>query len=142
MTEVAFHLHVGERHSYVGRLLRKAYSRGARVHVLCTPADIDPLDRSLWLMSQGEFLPHARETAPEWMLKRTPILLGTRPPADGAIDVLINLAPIPVLGLSGVKIIEVVGADPGELAQARDRWRSYKQAGVDPIAHDLSSLRP
>jgi DNA polymerase III subunit chi len=142
MTEVAFHLRVGERHPYVGRLLRKAYGKGARVHVLCTPADIDPLDRSLWLMAQGEFLPHAQDIAPERVLKHTPIVLGTRPPASGAIDVLINLAPDPVLGLSGFKIIEVVGAAPDELEQARERWRLYKQAGMEPVAHDLSALRP
>lgn len=141
MTEVAFHLHVGDRHPYVGRLLRKAYARGARVHVLCTSADLDPLDRSLWLMGQGEFLPHARDSAPDRVLKRTPIVLGSRPPAAGGVQVLINLAPTPVLGLADLKIIEVVGAAPGELEQARERWRLYKQAGMEPVAHDLSAPR-
>lgn len=142
MTEVAFHLHVGERHPYVGRLLRKAYGRGARVHVLCSPADLEPLDRSLWLMAQGEFLPHARDTAPDRVLKRTPIVLGPRLPAAGGPDVLINLAPTPVLDRSDLKIIEVVGSTPGELEQARERWRLYKQAGMEPVAHDLSAVRP
>lgn len=142
MTEVAFHLHVGERHAYVGRLLRKAYGKGARVHVLCTPADIDPLDRSLWLMAPGEFLPHTRDAASERVLQRTPIVLGTRLPAAGGTEVLINLAPAPVLGRSDFKIIEVVGSTPGELEQARERWRLYKQAGMEPVAHDLSAARP
>jgi DNA polymerase-3 subunit chi len=142
MTEVAFHLHVGERHPYVGRLLRKAYGRGARVHVLCTPADLEPLDRSLWLLAQGEFLPHALDSAPERVLQRTPIVLGTRLPPAGGPEVLINLAPAPVLGRSDLKIIEVVGSTPGELEQARERWRLYKQAGMEPVAHDLSTLRP
>ena len=141
MMEVAFHLRVGDRDAYVCRLLRKAYLKGARVHVLCDSADVESLDRSLWLMAQGEFLPHARDTAPERVLRRTPIVLGTRLPAVDGLDVLINLSDTPVLEVDDLRIIEVVGSAPEALEKARERWRLYKQAGTEPVAHDLSAAR-
>ena len=51
MTEVAFHLNVGDRTVYLCRLLRKAYLKGSRVYVLGGASSIDPLDRALWLMA-------------------------------------------------------------------------------------------
>lgn len=140
MTEVAFHLNVGDRGAYLCRLLRKAYLKGSRVHVLCDTHMIDTLDRALWLMGQGEFVPHARGSSPEFVRRRSPILLSAHAPDQAQVDVLVNLSDQPLYGIGQVqRIIEVVGSEPGGKEKARERWKLYRQAGVEPIAHDLSA---
>lgn len=140
MTEVAFHLNVGDRSAYLCRLLRKAYLKGSRVHVLCDAHMIDPLDRTLWLMGQGEFVPHAKGTSPEFVRSRSPIVLSAHAPDWAQVDVLVNLSDQPLSGIDQVqRIIEVVGSEPGGREKARERWRLYRQAGVEPVAHDLSA---
>lgn len=139
MTEVAFHLNVGDRTAYLCRLLRKAYLKGSRVHVLGDVPALDPLDRALWLMAPGEFVPHARAGSAEHVRSRSPIVLGAQEPEWARVDVLINLSDKALCGIGAVpRIIEVVGSEPGGREKGRERWRLYRQAGVEPTAHDLS----
>ena len=140
MTEVAFHLNVGDRNAYLCRLLRKAYLKGSRVHVLSDTHTIDALGRALWLMAQGEFVPHARDTSPAFVRRRSPIVLSAHVPDWGQVDVLVNLSDQALSGVDQVqRIIEVVGSEPGGKEKARERWKLYRQAGIEPIAHDLSA---
>jgi DNA polymerase III subunit chi len=140
MTEVAFHLNVADVGSYTCRLLRKAYFKGARVQVLAESAQIDALDRELWLMGQGEFVPHATSASPSRVLQRSAIVLGGER-AEGA-EVLVNLSvrmpeDIHTFG----RVIEVVGASETDRQQARQRWKTYRDVGLNPVAIDLSASR-
>ena len=59
--------------------------------------------------------------------------------AVGPVDVLVNLSDQALCGVGVVpRIIEVVGSEPGGREKGRERWRLYRQAGVEPAAHDLS----
>lgn len=143
MTEVAFHLNVGDRTAYLCRLLRKAYLKGSRVHVLGDAASLDSLDRALWLMAPGEFVPHARAGSAAQVRRRSPIVLGSKEPEWDQVEVLVNLGDQALCGVGVVpRIIEVVGSEPGGREKGRERWRLYRQAGVEPTAHDLSASVP
>lgn len=140
MTEVAFHLNVGDRTAYLCRLLRKAYLKGSRVHVLGEASSLEALDRALWLMAPGEFVPHARWGSAAHVRRHSPIVLEAQEPEWAQVDVLVNLADRALCGVGVVpRIIEVVGSEPGGREKGRERWRLYRQAGIEPTAHDLSA---
>ena len=140
MTEVAFHLNVPDIGSYTCRLLRKAYLKGAQVRVLAEAAQIESLDRSLWLMGQGEFVPHATDASPGRVRQRSPIVLGVEQPE--AAEVLVNLsARMPQDAHSFGRVIEVVGSTEADRLQARQRWKLYRDVGLTPVAIDLAASR-
>lgn len=138
MTEVSFHLNVPDADAYVCRLLRKAYVKGTRVCVMADEEQLVALDRALWLMGQGDFVPHARSSAPAHVRKHSPILLGTS--EHGGDGVLVNLSPrVPDNVAAYDRVIEVVGVHEAARQQARLRWKLYRNAGFMPQAVDLSS---
>ena len=139
MTDVAFHLHVGDRAVYACRLLRKAYLKGARLLVLTDSEELDRLDRALWLVAPGEFVPHARESDSLWVLRHSPILMATQEIDGFTADVLVNLSAVPP-SLPGrfERVIEIVGNGTDDRQTARERWKYYKAAGFEPHAHDLA----
>lgn len=140
MTEVAFHLNVPDIGSYTCRLLRKAYLKGARVQVLADAAQIDALDRGLWLMGQGEFVPHATSASSSRVRQRSPIVLGVERPE--AAEVLVNLSSrMPEDAHAFGRVIEIVGSAEADRLQARQRWKQYRDGGLTPVAIDLAASR-
>ena len=140
MTEVAFHLNVTDIGAYTCRLLRKAYLKGAKVRVLADAALLDSLDRGLWLLGQGEFVPHATGASPDRVRQHSPIVLGDEPSA--IYDVLVNLSSrMPEGAGSFARVIEVVGQGEVDRQQARQRWKLYRDAGMNPVAIDLADAR-
>ena len=141
MTEVAFHLNVTDIGAYTCRLLRKAYLKGARVRVLADAALIESLDRGLWLLGQGEFVPHATGASPARVRQRSPIVLGDDEPS-AVSDVLVNLSSrMPEGAGSFARVIEIVGKSEVDRQQARQRWKLYRDAGLNPVAIDLEGAR-
>lgn len=141
MPEVAFHFNAPDKLAYTARLLRKAYLKGARVLVLSPREAIDDLDRQLWLVSPGDFVPHARPGDPPEVQRQSPIRLSDAlAPGDGAPGmVLVNLLPDAVARPEAFeRVIEVVGLDEADRAAARQRWRTYTAAGIEPQRHDLA----
>ena len=140
MTEVVFHLNVPDLESYACRLLRKAYLKGARVAVRVQAPLAQALDRRLWLMAQGDFIPHAGPGADPLVLRRSPIVLGTTADAASDAQVLVNLtAELPEDPRHFDRVIELVGPSEADLSLARSRWKAYRSAGFEPKAVDLAS---
>lgn len=142
MADVVFHLNVGDRLAYVCRLLRKAYLKGARLQVLVDAPSLDALDRALWLMGQGDFVPHAGAADPPTVRRYSPILIGTQVVDGFAAEALVNLSGgFPAAAGRFDRIIEIVGGDPQDRQVARERWKRYKAEGFEPRAHDLAETR-
>lgn len=140
MTEVAFHLNVADVDLYVCRLLRKAYLKGARVAVSAEPALVRELDQRLWLMAQGEFVPHAGPGASARVLRHSPIALGADASSATDASVLVNLTGhLPEDPQRFDRVIEVVGTSENAVAQARVRWKAYRTSGLQPVLIDLAS---
>lgn len=144
MTEVAFHFNAPDRLGYACRLLRKAYLKGARLQVLADPSLAAALDQQIWLMGGVEFVPHCRSDAPAQLQARSPIVITSRLQAPTAADeVLINLGDaMPDDFARFARVIEVVTDDPPVRAQARERWKQYKAAGLAPEHLDLGATSP
>ena len=140
MTEVEFHTGVADRSGFACRLLRKAYSRGARVLVTAPPELLAELDHRLWTFEERDFLPHIRVPgAAAALARRTPIWLAANAGAaraEGAPRVLVNLgAEAPADPQALDRLIEIVGAEPEEAERGRGRWRAYKAAGLQITHH-------
>ena len=57
-------------------------------------------------------------------------------PADG--DVLVNLASAVPTAVEGwARIAEVVDSDAGRRSLGRERYRAYRERGVEPVTHEM-----
>jgi len=149
MVDVSFHTGVEDRTTYACRLLRKAARQGARVLVRGAPAEMDLLDKALWTFEAQEFVPHhrlrpGREVAPQ--LERTPVWLMDEgevwPEALAPAQVLLQMAAEAAQDAEQwSRLIELVGDDPEDRRQARQRWRAYESQGF-PVKAVNVGARP
>jgi DNA polymerase-3 subunit chi len=140
MTEVAFHFNVPDKLAYACRLLRKAYAAGAPVGVVAPPALLSDLDSALWSFSALDFIPHCSASAPAEVLAGTPIVLASNCAALPHSGVLVHLGEAVPDGFERFeRVIELVGTDDGDRAQARLRWRHYADHGYAIQRHDLAA---
>jgi DNA polymerase-3 subunit chi len=110
-----------------------------RLRVLVESHDIDGIDRALWLLAPGEFVPHAREGDPPPVVARSPILITDSDVGEFPAEVLVNLSTaLPQTPPRFQRVIEIVGSGTDDKQMARERWKYYKSAGLEPQAHDLS----
>lgn len=123
------------------RLVEKAWLKRHRVRVQFEPGgDLASFDRMLWTFSDRAFVPHRRagsaDDAPA--PARAAVVIAdadTADPADG--DVLVNLsAALPAAG-NWSRIAEVIDADEGRRSRGRERFRSYREQGLEPQTHDM-----
>lgn len=138
MTQIDFYTQVDDKLQTACRLVGKARSRGLRVTVYCPDAELaSRLDRMLWIMPATGFLPHCRAGDP--LSGVTPVLIdgsGETPLHD---DVLINLhAEWPAFFSRFQRLAEIVSAEDADRAQARSRYKFYRDRGYAIRTHDLS----
>lgn len=141
MTEVAFHFNAPDKQAYACRLLRKGYLKGARLVVRADAQALDALDTALWTFAVREFIPHGRAGDPQSVLDHSRVQLYSQLPEaleHAGSAVLVNLSTDMAPGYERfARVIEVVSFDENDRLQARERWRAYKQRGIEPVRHDL-----
>lgn len=139
MSQIAFHFGAPDKLEYVGRLLRKAVGRGARLVVHAQAESIRHLDTHLWALSPTDFISHG--VAGDAGAARSAVVLTTQLHAGLPSDaVLLNLAHQVPQGYEVFsRVIEVVGLDEEDRALARGRWRQYVQQGQTIERHDLKN---
>jgi DNA polymerase-3 subunit chi len=144
MTEVSFHFNAPDKLAYACRLLRKGHMKSARMVVMVDPDQLGALDAALWQVSTHDFLPHCTDQDPVHVRVHSPIQLvggSLLNPEARALDVLVNLRQeMPLEFLSFAKVIEVVTQEEHDRQQARERWKLYRQKGIEPQRHDLQPL--
>ncbi len=139
---IDFHFNVDHRIGYACRVVRKALGAGKTVLVFSRDAArLSRFDLALWTFSALDFLPHADADSP--LADQTPVWLA-RAPIDAARDVLILLddAPAPQFDTwfpRFSRVIDIVSSDAGDRAQARGRFKTYRDAGWSPIAHEVGT---
>jgi DNA polymerase III subunit chi len=143
VTDVAFHVNAADKRGYACRLLRKAYLQGARVLVLAEPPEAQALDAALWTFAGRDFIPHARLTDAPELQAHSPILIGHEWPASmekAQESVLLNLSHDFPEGFERfARVIEVVSQDTPDRERARERWKRYRSAGVEPAHHEVGA---
>ena len=141
MTQIAFHFGAPDKLAYTCRLLRKASGSGAKVVVLAEPSTAMRLDVDLWGVSPVDFVPHCLSTATASLLRHSSVVISSDPEAapQATNAILVQLyqsAPTNVQSYG--RVIEVVGIDEADRAEARQRWRTYAAWGLPIQKHDLA----
>ena len=139
MTRVDFHFNVADKIDYGCRLIRKVRKAGQKAVVFCDDeASLRRFDEALWTFSALEFIPHVMGSDP--LADRTPVLLTSRVADLPHHEVLVNLcSSLPQFFTRFERLVEVVGAEPEDRAQARQRYRYYKDRGYPLSTHEVGS---
>lgn len=136
MTGIQFHVNVPDKLAYACRLLRKAVKSGARVVVTGEPQLLRTLDTQLWTFAALEFVPHCHAaTADAQVLAASPVVLADAVGGTPHHEVLVHLGGPGAGAPDGFerfeRMIEVVSAEPADLADGRRRWRHYADRGYE-----------
>ena len=123
------------------RLADKAFRLGHSVYLrTANTADVERLDALLWTFSQGSFLPHEPLSEFDGDVERCAVVVGAVEPPRVFTDVLISLGmETPEYFPRFERIIEPVGDDEPDRAQARQRFRTYRERGVTPSTHHIKA---
>ena len=127
----------GGRFKLACRIVEKAYRLGHRVYVRTGNSDdTNVLDDLLWTFSQNSFVPHQLST--ESGFQESPVVIGEHPPAAEGTDVVISVADDPVSNFTAyTRIVEIVGCEDDEKASGRNRFRYYREHGIEPNTHQI-----
>ncbi len=138
MTQIDFYTQAADRLHTACRLAAKARSHGLRVTLFCPDRETAVrLDRMLWTVPATGFLPHC---APDDRLAAvTPVLIDSSGDTHLHDEMLINLGPQwPAFFSRYQRLAEIVSADDADRAQARARYKFYRDRGYAIRTHDLS----
>jgi DNA polymerase-3 subunit chi len=122
----------GGRFRLACRITEKAYRLGHRVYVRTGNSDdTNVLDDLLWTFAQNSFVPHQLSTEND--SRESPVVIGEHLPAVESTDVVISVADDPVSDFTVYpRIVEIVGCEYEEKASGRNRFRYYREHGVEP----------
>jgi DNA polymerase III subunit chi len=143
---VDFYVLAGSDHAarlrFACRLAEKAWMQRHRVRVQFDPGDeLEAFDQMLWTFSDRSFVPHRRAGAPDDAPAPAPppvVIADTAQgdPADG--DLIINLAAgVPPAFEEWTRVAEVVDSDAGCRQRGRERFRAYRERGIEPATHEM-----
>lgn len=131
-TEIGFyHLLATPLERALPKLLEKVLERGHRVLLLAASEErVQALDNILWTYEDRSWLPHG--TAQTGHAERQPIFLSTLEENPNTADVLVLIDGIaPAFATEFCRVIDMFdGRDDSAVAAARERWKSYRDAGL------------
>jgi DNA polymerase-3 subunit chi len=138
MTQIDFYTNVADKLTTACRVAAKAYALGHRTLVFCSDGETATrLDRLLWTSPATGFIPHCAPTDP--LAKVTPIIIDHRGEEPLCDQVLLNLrAEWPPFFGRFQRLVEIVSMDDEDKAQARERYKFYRDRGYDIRTHDMS----
>jgi DNA polymerase-3 subunit chi len=112
------------------KLLEKAYAGGFRTLLVADSAErVEWLNQLLWTYDPNSFLPHGSKQ--DGRAEQQPILLSTALETDNNPNLLLVTNGLkPPKPEHYERILDMFdGNDPDAVAQARNRWTGYKNAG-------------
>ncbi len=122
------------------RLVEKAWLHEHRVRVELEPGGGAAFDDLLWTFADRSFVPHERLAAdgvPRGSAAPVVIAEGNASGPDDR-DMLVNLAAcVPAQIQSYARIAEVVDADEECRRLGRERFRYYREQGIEPQTHEM-----
>lgn len=144
MTRVTFYLladdHPLSPEQFACRLIDKAWRSGLPMHIHTDNEDrCQFMDQLLWSWREDSFLPHAIINNDD-SDQHCPITLGFTQPTVIQKPLLINLSPeVPTFFRDFSRVCEVVVQHPDQKAISRAKFRSYRQAGIEPEVHTMKA---
>ena len=128
MTSIQFYHNAADPLALTLELVSKAYHGGRKAVIIGSDAAFaQRLDRELWTVEPGNFIPHVMNGSP--LTAETPIIIGIAgETAWPHTDLLFNLAPaLPAACERFRMVIEIIGHNEAERIPARARWKHYQQ---------------
>lgn len=120
------------------RIVDKAWQQQNQVYVHAPSMDMaGQLDQLLWVFRDGAFIPHCQRH--DAIAAETPIIIGVDTPPEGTPQVLINLQQaVPGFFSRYDRVVEIVAGDEVSRAQARQRFKFYRERGYPLETHELN----
>jgi DNA polymerase-3 subunit chi len=137
MTRVEFHVHDSAGLEGLAltacRLAEEAFQQAQRVYIHTDSEGLArQLDERLWTFHDTSFIPHALAGRGDGL----PVIIGHGASPAGPFDLLINIAvQVPDFYAQCGRVVELVDGDPQRRAEARDRFRFYREHGLQPETH-------
>lgn len=143
MPKATFYTHVAQPAVFACRLAARVIRDGGRVLVWSDSAGtISHLDRDLWQQDAESFVPHEIWQTNEAAPSETPVLLasGHTLPALAEGMTVLNLSPDfwSDAPQPPERVLEIVGSSLEDLAEARERFRAYRQNGFHIEHHNMA----
>lgn len=129
----------GARLRFACRLVEKAFLDEHRVRVRLDGDDeLATFDDLLWTFSDRSFVPHERSAGEA---TTAPVeLAGPATPESEPGDLLVNLgSDVPTGWSRYARIAEIVDADEARRQLGRNRFRYYRDQGLEPTTHESGS---
>lgn len=107
-------------------------------------AEARELDTLLWVFSQSSFVPHARygDEGSEQRAK-VPVWIGPALPDPLPDEVLVTMAEKEMpASLRFSRIADLVGDSTEDRAAGRLRFKYYRNQGIQPGTHSVSTVGP
>ncbi len=119
------------------RIAEKAFSAGHRIHIhLKSTEDCEKLDELLWTFRDRSFIPHEISSLP---MENCPVTISPKI-GRGHPDMLLNVTDeIPENYMQYQRIAEIIDNNPESIHAGRERYRFYRESGLDPHHHEVSS---
>ncbi len=145
MTEVSFHVHIAHAVSHSMAVLRKAWQQYPKVALAGPQPLLQEVSTALMAQSPSAFVPHCWATQPHAAQEAGCLVL--LPPQEmaqlsPAFDCLLTWGQgaEPAEGFARfARVVELVGCDEADLAQARLRWQFYQHRGYPLTMHKRPS---
>jgi DNA polymerase-3 subunit chi len=142
MPEVTFYVLNSEslydRYFFACRLIEKAYHTGKFCYVLLDNLEqCQRLDDMLWTFRAGSFIPHQifTGTSPEITSQ---VLIGTENAPPDWQNVVFNLSSqLPQAWQQTARVLEILDNSETTKVAGRERYRTYKQAGIEVVTHKI-----
>ncbi|MFK7816785.1 MAG: DNA polymerase III subunit chi [Gammaproteobacteria bacterium] len=119
------------------RIADKAFSAGHRIHICVDDTnDCEKLDALLWSFRDGSFIPHEVSDSP---IQNCPVTISTTIGIEHT-GMLLNVThKVPENFMQFQRIAEIINNQPESVVAGRERYRFYRESGLDPQHHEVSS---
>lgn len=123
------------------RIAEKAFSAGHRIHIhMNNEIDCEKLDALLWTFRDRSFIPHEISPVP---IADCPVTISSEKSLEmtsGHTDMLVNVSDQQVENFKQFqRIAEIIDNQPEAIVAGRERYRFYRENGLDPQHHEVSS---
>ncbi len=127
--------------NFACKVVQKAFNQDLKVYLQTDRSDQSrDLDKLLWTFSQNSFIPHKLAEDPSRNWDHYPVQIGNvalsneNPQADILIA-LTNAVPESYEKFN--RVIDLITNDPADKLAGRERYRVYRDAGIEPNTHNI-----
>ena len=145
MPEITFYVlnseSIYDRYLFACKLIEKAYNSGKFCYVLLDSIEqCQRLDDMLWTFRAGSFIPHQLFTGVVPEITKQ-VLIGTANAPELWQNVVFNLSlHMPQEWQQAQRVLEILDNNEMTKAAGRERYRAYKQAGIEIVTHKIASV--